>query len=155
MKIFTRVWLAVSLLAVAVGAVIVIVVALTGARWKNVFPRSFDEAYDDIKSLDFDFAYGKVTIKEGDSFSIAAENVPEKIFKSYVKDGVWHIKEKYGILSNVFGGNIFNINIFGFKMGYSSREITITVPKDFIAEECRLDIGAGEVEAETIYAKKG
>lgn len=154
MKTFAKIWLIIGLLAIAFGAVIVIVVAASGAKWRRVNTHSFRETYENVESLNFDFAYGRVTIKEGDRFSIYAENVPEDIFKSYVSNGVWYINEKYG-KKNVLGFNIFDISIFGFRINDANREITITLPRGYTLKECSLDIGAGEVEADAIYAKEG
>lgn len=132
MKSFTRIWLTISLLAIGFGAVIVIVAAICGIKWRGINNHSFYERYENVESLDFEFSHGKITIREGDAFSIEAKNVPEKLFKSYVSNGVWHIREKYGIF-NFVDFDIHNITIFGLRFEDGGREITITLPRDFTA----------------------
>ncbi|NLC20195.1 MAG: DUF4097 domain-containing protein [Clostridiales bacterium] len=154
MKTFTRVWLIISLLAIGIGAVVLIVAAIYGIKWRKINNHSFYERYENVESLDFEFSHGKVTIREGDAFSIEAKNVPEKFFKSYVSNGVWYIREKYGIF-NIIDLDIRDINIFGLRFADGSREITITLPRDFTARKCDLDIGAGKVDVKAIYAEEG
>ena len=156
MKKFAKIWLYISLLSIAFGVVIVIAAMIAGSRWRTPIDTiSLKETYDNVESLNFNFNYGRVYIKEGDSFSISAENVPETAFNSYVSNGVWYIKEKYGILINVFGKSIRIDRWFDWDFEKNARTITVTLPKDFIANECNLTIGAGEVDIEAINAKKG
>jgi hypothetical protein len=154
MKMFVRIWIAISLLAIAFGIGIMIVIAASGTGWRDIPTFSLNESYDNIDSLDFDINYGSIYIKEGDTFSIDAENLPENVFKSYVSNGTWYIKEEYGKLIHVFGWN-FSIGHFFDWDEDNSRRITITIPKDFVAEAYTLSIGAGEVNVETIYAEEG
>lgn len=154
MKTFTKVWLTISLLAIGFGVVILIVAAIYGVNWRRANIHSFYERYENVESLDFEFSYGKVTIREGDAFSIDAKNVPEKFFKSYVSNGVWYIREKHGIL-NFINVNIPDITIFGLRIEDDDKEITITIPRDFTARKCDLDIGAGKVDVKAVYAEEG
>lgn len=154
MKMFVRIWIAVSLLAIAFGIGIMIVIAASDSGWRDIPTYSLNESYDNIDSLDFDINYGSVYIKEGNTFSIDADNLPENVFESYVSNGTWYIKEDYGRLVKVFGWNFSLGNIFDWDED-NSRRITITIPKDFMAEAYTLNIGAGEVNVETIYAKEG
>lgn len=153
MKAFTKVWLTISLLAIGLGTAIVIVAAICGANlnWRGFKRHSFYEKYENVESLDFEFSRGRVIIREGDGFSIKARNVPEKLFKSYVSDGVWHIREKYGILNMKH----FDITVFGLHIDDSDKEIVITLPAGFMAEKCKLDIGAGQADVETLSAEEG
>lgn len=154
MKTFTRIWLGISLLAIAFGAGIVITVAVMHQNRKDIRTFSFSDTYDNVDSLDFIFNYGGVQIKEGNGFSITAENVSEEKFKSYVSNGVWYIREKCDTIINIFGKDVAADHFTGWDKD-DSQKITITVPKDFVAKECTLNIGAGEVDAENICAEEG
>jgi hypothetical protein len=151
MKIFVKIWLTISLLAIAIGTAILIIIALFGGGRRAMQSFSVNESYEDVTAIDFNIKYGKVYIKEGSGFSIAAENITGNSFKSYVEDGVWHIDEDDKL---VFGWDISFRHIFGRNEKYT-RTITITIPQDFSAEKWVLNIGAGEVYVETINADKG
>ena len=93
MKTFIKIWLAISLIALTIGTITVFVILVIGGGKRAVPGYSLNESYENVSAVDFNIKYGKVYIKEGSGFSIAAENITGNSFKSYVEDGVWHIDE--------------------------------------------------------------
>lgn len=154
MKTFSKIWISLGFLAIGIGIALVIVSACNGVTVEDIPAFSKSESYSNVKSLDFQLDYGKVTIEEGDNFHIEADNLPKNDFKSYVEDGTWVIKTKN---SNFF--HIFDLDIpageFGnWKFGREP-EIIITIPEGFEADKIALDLGAGILNADNINATEG
>lgn len=97
-----------------------------------------------IKNVDIDIEYGKVTILTADveDIDIQAKNVIEERFKYGVEGETLKIRYKRGI-------SIFNI---GF--GRTKTEITITLPSSIAYEYFDIDNGAGEMKISDISANK-
>ncbi len=156
MKTFSRVWLAASLIAIGVGIGILVIAFASGARWEDVSPvTNMYESYDDINSLDFDITYGEVRIEQGNEFSISAHNIIEDQFSSYVKDGVWYIREDESNYFDLFGIRVparHNINI-GWNDHFTPY-ITITIPENFTAQNISLRVEAGSVNVDRIKAEE-
>lgn len=154
MKTFSKIWVGLGFLAIGFGIALVIIAGCNGITVEDIPTFSKSESYSDIKSLDFQLGYGKVTIEEGDNFHIEADNLPDNNFKSYVENGTWVIKSKY---TNCF--RVFDINIPAGHMGHwnfgREPEINITVPEGFEADKISLDLGAGVLNADNIKAKEG
>jgi hypothetical protein len=157
MKTFSRVWLAVSMIAIGVGIGILVIAFASGARWEDISPvTSMYETYDDVKSLDFDITYGEVKIVKGNEFSISAHNIIENQLSSYLKDGIWYIREDESNYFDLLGISFparHSINL-GWNDHFSPY-ITITIPEDFSADNISLRVEAGSVIAEQIITKEG
>jgi hypothetical protein len=154
MKTFFKVWLGIALIAIGFGIAILILATANGVSWRNnVKTYSINESYEGVRSLDFDIGYGEVNIEEGSTFSIDAENMVSDGFESYVSGGTWYIREKYDSMVDIFGWKFSLKQIIHW--GDYSPDITITIPRDFVAESFILDIGAGEVDADEIHAVDG
>ncbi len=157
MKTFTKVWLGIALIAVGIGVAILVIAIASGASLKDLPTISYEESYSGVTSIDMDIEYGEVKIVEGDKFSIDAIRIPENELESYVDtDGTWVIRQdtKVSNFINFFGlrfstGHFLNWN------GDLTPEITITVPRNFVAEDISLVINAGDVHADRIQATTG
>lgn len=153
MKIFGRVWLAIGLISVGLGICLLILATSVGLRIDGRDTYSFDESYANVKSLDIQFDYGEVNIVEGDTFMVSSDSLLEDgEFESVVLDGVWTIKESINQKINIFGWKIPMLTFSGTDF---LQEITITVPKGFIAENVHLELGAGVLKADVIRSNTG
>jgi len=96
-----------------------------------------------IEELDWNIGYGKLTVKEGDSFSIQGKNLYENGFYSYVEDGVWYIDCE---LENSGFDLDWNWKS-GFKASYTEHAfLEITIPKGKVFENAILSLGVGEAK---------
>lgn len=93
--------------------------------------------FSDVKSLDINHTIGNLKIMTGDTFKVEAENVPSDFRAELSNSGKLKVDENdHGIHFLWFDFNGFdNVN----------SKITIYVPADFIAENVKLDTGAGNV----------
>ncbi len=116
----------------------------------NTETASYDDTVENITSVEMNIDAGKITIREGNEFHVDAQNVPEDSFTSTVENGIWTIE--------VDSESSSYLRIFGFHipLHHSSvckdMKITITVPKDFHAEDLTLELGAGTLEAKKLTA---
>lgn len=102
------------------------------------------ESYQDVQELDFELGYCNVTIQSGTEFSISSDSVSSN-FKSYVKNGTWHIEA-----SNTLGKNMW----LGFGLLESAENnIIITIP-DVILKEVKLELGAGKLNVDSVRAEE-
>jgi len=161
MKTFTRIWIGIGLLAIGIGICLVLIAIGNGARLADfsytsddIHTVSMDESYTGVNSLDFNISYGEVTLEEGDSFHIKADKLPENELTSYVENGTWMIKENKDADIDIFGINISRGALNHWDNNLTPK-ITITVPTGFIAENLTLDVGAGDVKADTLSTKNG
>lgn len=154
MKAFMRVWLSISLIAIGLGIGLLVIAAATGTRWEDRATFSMNESYKGIDSLDLDIGYGNVKILEGNEFSIAADNLPEDEFDSYVTDGTWYIKESGSKHFEIFDIDLPE-NVMLWWGDHFTPDITITIPKGFEAEKLKIKVGAGKVYANKVNALEG
>lgn len=154
MKAFGKIWLGVGLISFALGVCLLILAAASGFTMRKGATYSFEEGYEqEIKSLDFQIDYGHVEFLEGDEFSIDADGLYEDgSFESAVEDGVWTIREKSHSQIKVFGFHMPAISIFGDRF---EPDIVITIPKDFTAEDIRMNLGAVRWEAKSLKSETG
>lgn len=157
MKTFGKVWLGVSFIAIGIGIAILIIAFAAGANWSKVVDTSdfytMNGSYDGVKSLNMDVDLGKVKIVEGEAFHLTAKNVIKGEVESYVKDGTWYIKEDDNRLKNLFGDG-FKIEKF-FHWDWNNHftpDITVTVPKDFRADNCTIGVATGSLDADVVNA---
>lgn len=145
MKFFTKGVYKFSLLTFIVGIIITITAVSLGANITRVNLNAVNsltdvtQTYTDVKSLNIDLAASEVEIKTGDEFKIVANNVSKNLFKTYVEDGIWYVKDD----------KTFSFLNFG---GYNSK-VTIYVPESFNSENLRISMGAGKFSANNLNAK--
>lgn len=154
MKAFGKIWLGVGLISFGLGICLLILAGAFGFSLRKGTTYSFAEGYDqEIKSLDFDIDYGHVKLLLGDEFNVDADGLYEdESFESEVRNGVWTIRNVSYDKVNVFGWKFPVITIFGHRY---EPEIVITIPKDFVAEDITLKLGAVRLEADRLQAKTG
>lgn len=152
MKVLMKIWLIIGLTALGLGIILTVIVSSIVASGASINTYSYNESYEDVESLDFSIDLGKVIIKEGNKFSIDAQNLVNKDFSSYVKDGTWIIEEE-AHSKNLLGIDFTNENILLLNHG-KAKEIIITLPKDFIADEVYLKVCAGHVDIDKLQADK-
>lgn len=140
------IFLAVGIISAIAGLVLNIIAAITGVP---IFgnQKKIDVAYDiyGVESLDVDHGAGDLIIKTGDTFRVEGEDVPEGFRAEVAEDGTLKVytENKHRFLW-------FNFNWFG---SFRSK-VTIYLPEDFVAEEVRLDTGAGNTTVEALRAEK-
>lgn len=164
MKTAIKMCLAVAGCAIGIGIVILIIstfVIRGNGGVAGGYDYSMYDVYDskdpNITSLEIDINYGEVKIEEGDNFSVSVENMMENSFSSEVSAGVWSIRNELddGQTMNLFGWRI-PIHIFGNGLYSTYRtKVTITLPKDFIAESMRISIDSGSLWAGKLETKRG
>jgi hypothetical protein len=157
MKTFTKVWLGIALIAIGIGVAILVIAVASGASLEDLPTISYEESYSDVTSIDMDIEYGEVKIVEGDNFSIDATRIPEDGLESYVDtDGTWVIRQNTedNNFINFFGLHFSTGHFLGWNDDLTPR-ITITLPRDFVAEDISLVIKAGDVEVDKIHAVTG
>jgi hypothetical protein len=112
---------------------------------KNEKTIDFSETYSDVTSLDLDNATGELKIRIGDTFKVEAENVSENFEAKVNSNGKLTIRE-----------NRNKIEFFWFQFdGFNSpnSKITVYLPVDFVAEEAKINTGAGTVSVEGLKAE--
>ncbi len=155
MRTFTKVWLGIGLLAIGFGLVIVLLATFTGGFYhKGEATFSFSDSYENVDDIDINISYGKVEILEGDTFSIEARNLWKEELTSYTEGGTWYISDENNKMVRFFGNRVSLGRLISWNDDYTPI-ITITLPRDFVANEFYLDVDAGEVKADTIRAKNG
>jgi len=154
MRTFVKVWIGIAFLAIGFGVGVVAIAAVVGHNDKNLATHSITETYEGVTSIDLDIAYGDVEIIKGDTFSINAENLVGDEFESYISGDTWYVSQQTDKSVGIFGIDISLGQLGGWDDDYVPR-ITITVPKDFTADQFTLNMGAGEVSAESIQAFEG
>lgn len=155
MKTFVKVWLGVALIAIGIGTALFIIAIASGASFRDIPTISYSESYTAVSSLDMEIEYGEVKVVEGDTFAIDAVNLPENGLESYVnEEGTWIIRQTGEDDLNFWGMHFSVGNIFNWNGNYTPR-ITITVPKDYVAQDISMVIKAGEVKADVLRAVTG
>lgn len=140
-------WAKLSLILFILGLILTVIGFSLGGSMIEMFrlngeESTLEEEYkiDEIKSLDLEIGAAKVEIREGTGFRIKAQGTFENRFSSKVENGTWKIKNK-GITSNFFA------------FGNQGVTILIEVPKDMKFENLKLDIGAGQLQADKLMAQ--
>lgn len=130
--------LAVGIISAIASFVTNIISGVTGGfRFSDNRKRiDFAEDFTDVDSVDIKNAAGTLTIKTGDTFRVEAENVLQDFTAGLTPNGTLTIREK-----GAFSFHWFNFNGF---INSTSR-ITVYLPEDFVADDVKLDSGAGNV----------
>ncbi|HHV12728.1 MAG TPA: DUF4097 domain-containing protein [Clostridiales bacterium] len=133
--------LAVGIVSAIVNVGLAIASAVSGSyafhQTENV---GFSEAFTGVSSLEVRNSTGKLWIREGDTFKVEAENVSRGFEARVTKDGTLTVSDD---------NRGFKFLWFRFNgIGSPNSTITVYLPKDFVAEDVRLETGAGNVEIE-------
>ena len=154
MKTFSRIWLGIGLFAIVFGLGFLALAAVTRTDDRSYSPGyTIDKTYEGVEELNIEIAYGTVEIVEGDQFQIQGKNLIDEKFETSVEHGTWYIKDHR---KNRFPFFDINLPFNGISWNKdNSPRITITLPKDFVADNITLRVHAGEVRADAITAKKG
>lgn len=102
--------------------------------------KNFSEIFEDIESIKVSSSIAQVDIVKGDVFQVTGENVPESM-NIYVDNHTLIVKDN-------------DKKWFNFTVGDTKAIVTITVPKDFVAESTHIDTGFGKVYVEFLNTKK-
>ncbi len=136
--------LAIGIISFMVNVVYGIVTFASGPRFRqnnNDYKTvDFDETFTGVTGLDIDNSTGTLGIEVGDTFRVEGRNVFEG-FKAEV-DGDGTLK----VSDNESGFRFWGFHFNGFNSPNS--KITVYVPADFVAEEVRIETGAGAVNLE-------
>lgn len=160
MRSWWKIMLGIALSCIGIGIVFGMIGIAIGrnraiSTRSNTF--SFSDTVVGVESIDIDVKFSKVEIISGTEFSVVVNNMMEDGFKSYVKDGVWYLKDDYDDdnFINLFG---FEIPItqgwfsWDFDIGDYAPFIQITMPDEFIAKEYNISLGAGELNMKVLNA---
>lgn len=122
-------------------------VALTGAfsGIKTGKTTDINRSFDNVTSISAEPGFGTLRFKEGDSdqVEVIAENVSENFVVEKNHNGKLTVKGKYN-----FG------NIFGNNSGNGKSNITIYLPSDFVADDVKIEAGAGNINIEELTTKR-
>lgn len=137
---------------ILLGILVVIISVGLGARWTgslyNEKVMDFSQEYSGVNNLNINIDYGKLTIVQGSSFKVDAHNVSERGFDCKVDNGTLVLNDKRGRFLGLFD---VNINL-GWDDDSIGPQVTVTVPKDFNADNIRLETGAGKIDASALSA---
>ena len=140
------VFLAISIITGIANVAVAIITAISGGvDYVNEETINYSDTFTEVKSLKIDNSTGKLTIKTGDTFKIEAEDVSKNFEAKVESDGTLVISENSG--NNEFFWFRFNIN------DNPNSKITVYLPADFVAEEAKIETGAGTVSLEGLKAK--
>lgn len=118
---------------------------------------SMSDVVEKVDSLKLSIDFGTVILMTGDEFSIRAKRIWKDQITSEVEDGCWVISDNgIDLEEESFYpfGHLAPYLTEDFNIGKNGPEIVITVPKEFQAENLSLHLGAGELIADELFAKK-
>lgn len=99
-----------------------------------------------IRGLDWDIRTSEVKVVIGDSYSISGSGH----YKSYVENGIWHVKTKKWGAQITFLSHIIDIPNFWNHTNTSKN--TITIPADVSLETANINVAAGTLTGEALSA---
>ena len=158
MNIFRKVALFVGSGLIIIGVIVAILGFAFGGRFQtppsghlfnytysfNTERINVNETYENVDSIVIDYSAGSLSIQEGDSFKIVANNVVKSRFESSVKDGVWTVTDKKD-------GTWSFLNSIHF--GKDDSTVTLYIPKSMQLKDCSFELGAGKIEADSLNTK--
>lgn len=103
---------------------------------------NFDETFTGVTGLDIDNSTGNLKIVTGDTFRVEGVDVFEGFKAEVDASGTLTVSD------NESGFHFFGFDINGFNSPNS--KITVYVPSDFMADEVRIESGAGAVTMENL-----
>jgi hypothetical protein len=113
----------------------------TERRSSNNSTTEYSGTFTGINSLNIEHSIGELKIVEGDEFKVEAKNVSK------------HFKVRVNGRGTLIISEDKEIRFLGFRFnGFHSpnAKVTVTLPSDFVAEEVKLDTGAGNVDVEKL-----
>lgn len=100
-------------------------------------------AYE-IKYLDFDLGLGDIRIVTGEGFAIVyGNNNTRRLYSDSMSGDTWTISSNSVKLRRLWPWSYRHDDI----------KLTVTLPRDFVAESMIINLGAGNMQAEYLYAK--
>lgn len=102
----------------------------------------FEGDFDGVRSLKIDNSTGELRIMTGDTFRVEAKDVLEG-FEAEVKSN-----GELCVTDNETGIHFFGFHISGINNPNS--KITVYIPENFVAEEVRIETGAGTVSIDRL-----
>lgn len=93
-----------------------------------------------VTKLDFDLSCADVTLKTGENFKVEAKKINAKRFRTEMKGDTWEIECDVKKSDRISGNK--------------APTITITVPKDFVAEEAALNLSMGTLAVKNLAAEQ-
>ncbi len=154
MRVFNKVFLIIGGLSIVAGiAFLTIGIGKYYYIYNSIDNNeTFEDKYENVKSLEIDVAYGNVTIKEGDSFHIEAYNIEKASFSSTLENGVWKVEDDTGLNKELSGDfEFFDVDIpvnWVIWDEDKTSNIVITIPSGFTAENININIESGRITAD-------
>lgn len=144
------VFLAVTIVSVIANVVFGIVSVVSGgieggfSNDNNKKSMDFSKNFTEVKSLDIENSTGKLIIKTGESFRVEAENVSGDFVAKVSSNGTLTVSDD---------GKDVNFLWFDFNgINNPNSKITVYLPSDFVAEDAKINTGAGTVQVEGLHA---
>ncbi len=138
--------LAIGIISFMINVVYGVVNFATGNRVhfndKDYKTVDFDESFTGVTGLDIDHSTGTLGIVIGDSFRVEGKNVVEGFKAEVDRNGTLKISD------NEAGFQLWGFRVNGINP--TNSKITVYIPADFVAEEVRIDTGAGALNLEDI-----
>jgi hypothetical protein len=132
------IFLAIAIISAIINVGLIIASVVTGGTAFNKDKSvDFSEVYTDVSSLEVSNSTGKLTIQEGDTFKVVAENVSKNFHANVSNDGTLKISDNNQAIKFLW----FDFN----GINNPNSKITVYLPKEFVAEDIKLDTGAGNV----------
>lgn len=139
------IFLAIAIISGIGNAVFAIISAITGGfDSRDGDTTDFQQSFTEVQSLDIENSTGKLIIKTGENFRVEAENVSTEFTAKVKSNGTLVVSDNNKDLEFLW----FNIN--GFNNPNSL--ITVYLPDNFVADEARINSGAGTVSVEGLHA---
>lgn len=108
--------------------------------FSNDKDNDFSQTFTGVKSLQVDNSTGSLRIQVGDTFKVEAKDVSKHFEARITGDGKLIVSED-------------DESNWIFHIGNPDSRITITLPSDFVAEEAKLNTGAGSVVINALKAQ--
>ncbi|WP_455717541.1 DUF4097 family beta strand repeat-containing protein [Anaerosporobacter sp.] len=149
MSLFTKNCLRISGIALVLGVVFISIALVGGADINGVnrkdYVYDFDSEYNDydITSIKIDLSIANLEIKRGNTFAIDANNMNKETFNCFVDGNIWTIKDDEESDFKIFG---HIVPLFSLDSTDEKYSVTIYIPDDFQPENLEIEIGAGRVD---------
>lgn len=137
--------LAVGIITAIAGLAVNIISAVTG-NYSNEEKIDFDKEFTGVENLDIKHIIGELHITTGDTFRVKAQNVSESFLAEVTGKKTLTVSER----SKGFFFLWFEFD--GFRR--SDSKVTVYLPDNFIADEVKIDSGAGNVNIDALVADK-
>ncbi len=151
-----------SLILFVVGVACVVVGLVSGGDFRKLSPVfksneklvSYDVTFDkEIKNLKLSNEVMSMKVVYGDSFKVSVKNVPEDSVDASVEGDTLVVDvgfdSGWNVLDNAFRW------MDGLFLEDEQSMVTVTIPKDFVADKVEMNLDTGDIEVEEIKSKKG